>query len=154
MKSEYSVLLPNDICCSLQSLAAIAFRTKKLWRKICHSKMLKYYLRSHLKQKCVCEGLSKISINFALHLIKTNLGNLRFPSFEKGEACQSVLITYCDLSICTIGKGVIYYKIQSSTLKFILSLYAHSKYLKMDTIILIIKKNLAVLYISSVPGSY
>ena len=30
MKSEYSVLLPNDICCSLQSFAAIALKTKKL----------------------------------------------------------------------------------------------------------------------------
>ena len=38
-------------------------------------------------------SLSKISINFALHLIKTDLANLRFPSFEKGEACQSILIT-------------------------------------------------------------
>ena len=41
----------------------------------------------------MCEGLSKISINFALHLIKTDLANFRFPSFEKGEACQSILIT-------------------------------------------------------------
>ena len=60
----------------------------------------------------MCEGLSKISINFTLHLIKvgklkrfekvssdlktilkTDLANLLFPSFEKGEACQSILIT-------------------------------------------------------------
>ena len=34
MKSEYFLLLPNDICCSLQSFAAIALKTKKLWRKI------------------------------------------------------------------------------------------------------------------------
>ena len=40
----------------------------------------------------MCEGLSKISSNFTLHLIKTDLANLRFPSFEKGEACQSILI--------------------------------------------------------------
>ena len=58
----------------------------------------------------MCEGLSKISSNFTLHLIKvgklkrfkkvlsdlktilkTNLANLRFLSFEKGEACQSIL---------------------------------------------------------------
>ena len=30
MKSEYFVLLPNDISCSLQSFAAIALKTKKL----------------------------------------------------------------------------------------------------------------------------
>ena len=30
MKSEYFVLLPNDICCSLQSFSAIALKTKKL----------------------------------------------------------------------------------------------------------------------------
>ena len=65
-----------------------------------------------LNQKCVCEGLSKISSKFTLHLIKvgklkrfkkissdletilkTDLVNLRFPSFKIGEACQSVLIT-------------------------------------------------------------
>ena len=59
----------------------------------------------------MCEGLSKISSNFTLHLIKvgklkrfkkvssdlktilkTNLANLRFLSFEKGQACQSILI--------------------------------------------------------------
>ena len=59
----------------------------------------------------MCEGLSNISSNFTLHLIKvgklkrfkkvatdlktilkTNLVNLRFLSFEKGEACQSILI--------------------------------------------------------------
>ena len=59
----------------------------------------------------MCEGLSKISSNFPLHLIaggnfkrfkkvssdlktilKTDLANLRFLSFEKGEACQSILI--------------------------------------------------------------
>ena len=59
----------------------------------------------------MCEGLSKISSNFTLHLIKvgtlkrfkkvssdlktilkTDLANLRFLSFEKGEACQSILI--------------------------------------------------------------
>ena len=28
MKSEYFVLLPNDICCSLQSFAAIALKSK------------------------------------------------------------------------------------------------------------------------------
>ena len=36
-KSEYFVLLPNDICCSLESFSAIALKTKKLWRKLCHS---------------------------------------------------------------------------------------------------------------------
>ena len=59
----------------------------------------------------MCEGLSKISSYFTLHLIKvgklkrfkkvssdlktilkTDLANLRFLSFEKGEACQSILI--------------------------------------------------------------
>ena len=59
----------------------------------------------------MCEGLSKISSNFTLYLIKvgklkrfkkvssdmktilkTDLANLRFLSFEKGEACQSILI--------------------------------------------------------------
>ena len=59
----------------------------------------------------VFEGLSKISSNLTLHLIKvgklkrfkkvssdlktilkTDLANLRFLSFEKGEACQSILI--------------------------------------------------------------
>ena len=59
----------------------------------------------------MCEGLSKISSNFTLHLIKvgklkrfkkvssdlktilkTDLANLRFLSFEKGEARQSILI--------------------------------------------------------------
>ena len=44
----------------------------------------------------MCEGLSKISSNFTLHLIK--VGKLkRFKNvssdFEKGEACQSILIT-------------------------------------------------------------
>ena len=34
MKSEYFTLLPNDLCCSLQSFAVIALKTKKLWRKI------------------------------------------------------------------------------------------------------------------------
>ena len=28
MKSGYFILLPNDICCSLQSFAAIALKTK------------------------------------------------------------------------------------------------------------------------------
>ena len=56
-------------------------------------------------------GLSKVSSNFTLHLIKvgrlkrfkkvssdlktilkTDLVNLRFLSFEKGEVCQSILI--------------------------------------------------------------
>ena len=40
----------------------------------------------------MCEGLSKISSNFTLHLIKTDLANLRFLSFEKREACESMLI--------------------------------------------------------------
>ena len=59
----------------------------------------------------MCEGLSKIASNFTLHLIKvgtlkrfkrvsgdlktilkTDLANLRFLSFEKSEACQSILI--------------------------------------------------------------
>ena len=46
----------------------------------------------------VCEGLSKISSSFTLHLIKD--GELKrfnrslkgLESFEKGEACQSILI--------------------------------------------------------------
>ena len=57
------------------------------------------------------EGLSKISSNFTSHLIKVgklkrfkkvssdlktilkaDIVNLRFLSFEKGEACQSILI--------------------------------------------------------------
>ena len=61
----------------------------------------------------MCEGLSKISSNFTLHLIKagklkrvkevsialktilkTNLASLRFLSFEKSEACQSILIMF------------------------------------------------------------
>ena len=59
----------------------------------------------------MCEGLSKISSNFTLHLIKvgklkrfkkvssdfktilkTDLAKLRYLCFEKGEACQSILI--------------------------------------------------------------
>ena len=58
----------------------------------------------------MCEGLSKISSNVTLHLIKvgklkrfknkvssdlktkTDLADLWFLSFEKGEACQSILI--------------------------------------------------------------
>ena len=59
----------------------------------------------------MCEGLSKISSTSTLHLIKvgkvkpfkkvssdlktilkTDLANLRFLSFEKGEACQSIFI--------------------------------------------------------------
>ena len=59
----------------------------------------------------MCEGLSKISSVFTLHLIKagklrrfkkvssnlktilkTDLANLRFLSFEKGEAKQSIII--------------------------------------------------------------
>ena len=53
-----------------------------------------------------CEGLSKISINFTLHLSKVGklkrfkkvssdlkiILNLRFLSFEKGKACESILI--------------------------------------------------------------
>ena len=50
MKSEYFVLLPNETCFCLQSVAAIPLKTKKLCRKICHSKMLWYKLRSHLKK--------------------------------------------------------------------------------------------------------
>ena len=61
----------------------------------------------------MCKGLSKISSNFTLHLIKvgklkrfkkvssdlktilkTDLANLRFLRFEKGEACQSILIMF------------------------------------------------------------
>ena len=61
----------------------------------------------------MCEGLSEISSNFTLHLIKvgklkrfkkvssdmktilkTDLANLRFLSFEKAEACQSFLIMF------------------------------------------------------------
>ena len=57
------------------------------------------------------EGLGKISSNFTLHLIKvgklkrfkkvssdlknilkTDLANLQFLSFEKGKECQSILI--------------------------------------------------------------
>ena len=33
MKSEYLVLLPDDICCSLQSFSAIALKTKKRMTK-------------------------------------------------------------------------------------------------------------------------
>ena len=59
----------------------------------------------------MCEGLRKISGNFTLHLIKVgklkrfkkissdlktilkaNVASLRSLSFEKGEACQSILI--------------------------------------------------------------
>ena len=60
----------------------------------------------------MCEGLSKISSNVTLHLIrvgklkrfktkvssdlktilKTDLADLWFQSFEKGETCQSILI--------------------------------------------------------------
>ena len=59
----------------------------------------------------MCEGPSKISSNFTLHnikvgklkrfnkvssdlktILKTDLANLWFLSFEKGEACQSILI--------------------------------------------------------------
>ena len=38
MKSEYFVLLPNDICCSLQSFAAIALKTKSYDRKFVTAK--------------------------------------------------------------------------------------------------------------------
>ena len=31
---------------------------------------------------------------FYPHRLKTNLANLRFLSFEKGEACQSILIMF------------------------------------------------------------
>ena len=60
-----------------------------------------------------CEGLSKISSNFTFHLLKvgklkrfkkvssdlktifkTDLAHLRFLSFEKGEACQSINLNY------------------------------------------------------------
>ena len=34
MKSEYFVLLLNDICCSLQNFAGIALKSKNLWQKI------------------------------------------------------------------------------------------------------------------------
>ena len=63
--------------------------------------------------KMVCEGLSKISSNFTFHLLKvgklkrfkkvssdlktifkTDLAHLRFLSFEKGEACQSINLNY------------------------------------------------------------
>ena len=62
----------------------------------------------------MCESLSKIWSNFILHLIKfgklkrfkkvssdlktilkTDLANLQFLSFQKGEACQSILIMFC-----------------------------------------------------------
>ena len=39
----------------------------------------------------MCEGLSKISSDLKT-ILKTDLANLRFLSFEKGEACQSILI--------------------------------------------------------------
>ena len=60
---------------------------------------------------CV-EGLSKISSNFTLHLIKvgklkqfkkvssdlktTRMTDLADLSFEKGETCQSILIMLCE----------------------------------------------------------
>ena len=69
------------------------------------------------------EGLRKISINFTVHLInvgklkrfkkvssdlkailKTDLVNLRFPSFEKGEACRSILIMLCGRIGSSISK--------------------------------------------------
>ena len=37
MKSEYFVLLPSNICNSLQSFAAIALKTKKLRRNVHYS---------------------------------------------------------------------------------------------------------------------
>ena len=51
MKSEYFVLLPNDICCFLQSFAAIALKSKKLWRKICHSLILLYQSKFREKEQ-------------------------------------------------------------------------------------------------------
>ena len=64
-----------------------------------------------LNQKCTCEGLSKISHNFTLHpikarklkrfkkvssdsktILKSDLANLQFLSFEEGKACHSNLI--------------------------------------------------------------
>ena len=41
MKSEYFVLLPNDICCSLQSFSAIALKTKS-------------YDENFVTAKCAC----------------------------------------------------------------------------------------------------
>ena len=38
MKSEYFVLLLNDTCCSLQNFAAIALKSKNLWRKFVTAK--------------------------------------------------------------------------------------------------------------------
>ena len=47
---------------------------------------------------CVCEvgklkRFKKVSSDLKTSL-KIDLGNLRFLSFEKGEACQSILIMY------------------------------------------------------------
>ena len=47
MKLEYSILLPDDICCSLQSFSAIALKTKKLWRKLRHSYMFVSTFRAY-----------------------------------------------------------------------------------------------------------
>ena len=70
-------------------------------------------LLSFTHQKCVCEeGLSKISTNFTLHVIKVGklkqfkkvssdlktilMTDLADLSFEKGETCQSILIMLCE----------------------------------------------------------
>ena len=68
-------------------------------------------LLSLTHQKCLCEGLSKISGNFTLHLIKVGklkqfkkvssdlktilMTDLSDLSFEKGETCQSILTLLC-----------------------------------------------------------
>ena len=77
----------------------------------------------------MCEGLSKISRNFALHLIKVgklirfkkvssdlktilmaDLADLRFYgflSFEKGETCQSILILLRGKITCSKKESVV-----------------------------------------------
>ena len=75
MKSEYfTLLVPIDICCSLQSLGAIALKMKKLWRKVGHSSMRLYYDGSQLKS-------SKYHLqNKDLHISRFNIINWGSPT--------------------------------------------------------------------------
>ena len=75
-------------------------------------------LLSFTHQKCLCEGLSKISSNFILHLIKVGklkrfkkvstdlkailkfMTDLSDLSFEKGGICQSILTMLCGKIAC------------------------------------------------------
>lgn len=86
MKSEYfMILLPNDMCCSLQSFAANWLKTKKLRRKV-----------SQIKAQCSCinDGASLITHNCTINSVENGA---RFSYDTRGQKPEK--IPYFCLSI-------------------------------------------------------